>query len=170
MSEQNPYQPPATEIGSGEAPRSNGPELASPWIRLLAAIIDMLILLIFIIPLQFSMGIYDGFPEKMVEPDIQTTLLMAGIAILFYVVVNAYTLHRNAQTIGKLICKIKIVQMDFSNATFSRIIFRRYLPITFVSQIPIGGAIVALVDVLMIFRKTRQCLHDNIAGTVVIKA
>ncbi|VAW99728.1 hypothetical protein MNBD_GAMMA22-2904 [hydrothermal vent metagenome] len=170
MSEQNPYQPPTTEVGNGEALSSTGPELASPWIRLLAAIIDMLILMIFVLPLQFMMGVYDGFPEKMQQPDLQTTLLTAGVAILFYIAINAFTLHRNAQTIGKLICKIKIVRVDFSKATFSRIIFRRYLPITFVSQVPIGGAIISLIDVLMIFRKTRQCLHDNIAETVVIKA
>ncbi len=169
MTEQNPYQTPATDIGNGETTTTET-ELASPWIRLLAAIIDGLILMIFIIPLQLSMGVYDGFPEKMVQPDLQTTLLMVTAVIIAYVVINAYTLNKNGQTIGKLICKIKIVRVDFSQASLSRIVFARYLPITAVGQIPIFGGIVSLVDVLMIFRKSRQCLHDNIADTVVIKA
>lgn len=168
MTEQNPYQTPATDIGSGEVVSSET-ELASPWIRLLAAFIDGLILMVFIVPIQLSMGIYDGFPEKMVQPDIQTTFIIAILAMIAYVAVNAYTLHKNGQTLGKLICKIKIVRVDHSKATLSRIILARYIPTNFVAQIPLVGWVIGLVDVLLIFRKSRQCLHDNIANTVVIK-
>jgi len=169
MTEQNPYQTPATDIGSGEE-AATGAELASPWIRLLAAFIDGLFIMLFIFPVQYLMGIYDGFPEHMVEPDFITTFSIALVGILVYGVINGYMLHKNGQTLGKLICKIKIVRVDFSQASLSRIVFARYLPITAVGQIPIFGGIVSLVDVLMIFRKSRQCLHDNIADTVVIKA
>ncbi|MFV2061748.1 MAG: RDD family protein [Gammaproteobacteria bacterium] len=169
MTEQNPYQTPATEIGTEEVQKSDT-ELASPWIRLLAAIIDGLILMIFIIPVQISMGVYDGFPEKMVQPDFLTSMIILIMVMVAYIAINGYTLNKNGQTLGKLICKIKIVRVDFSKVDLSRIIFARYLPITFVGQIPIVGGIVSLVDVLFIFRQSRQCLHDNIADTVVIKA
>jgi uncharacterized RDD family membrane protein YckC len=168
MTEQNPYQTPATDIGSGEAIITEN-ELASPWIRLLAAFIDGLILMVFIVPVQISMGIYDGFPEKMVPPDLMTTIIITLLAMIAYVTVNAYTLHKNGQSIGKLICKIKIVRVDFSRVTLTRIIFARYLPTNVVGQIPLVGWVIGLVDILLIFRKSRQCLHDNIANTVVIK-
>ena len=32
------------------------------------------------------------------------------------------------------------------------------------------GAIFALVDILMIFREGNRCLHDDIAGTMVVQA
>ncbi len=170
MTEQNPYQTPAADISSSESP-ATGTELASRWFRLFAAIIDGLVLMLFILPLQFYMGIYDGFPDHMVEPDFMTTLLFAGAGLLVYVAINAYTLQRNGQTIGKLICKIKIVRTDFSQATLGRIIFVRYLPMTLITQIPMVGVFIGgLIDPLLIFRKSKKCLHDNIADTVVIKA
>jgi len=170
MTEENPYQAPSTDIGDGEV-AVTGPELASPWIRLLAAFIDGLLIMLFILPMQFSMGIYDGFPETMVQPDFITTLTIGLAGIFVYALLNSYTLHRNGQTIGKLICKIKIVRADFAPATLVRIIFIRYMPMAFVTQIPFVGAFIGgLIDPLLIFRKSRQCLHDNIADTVVIKS
>ena len=170
MTEENPYQTPAADIGSGEV-AVEGPEVASPWIRLLAIVVDTLIFIPFIIPLQFSMGIYDGFPDKIVPPDFITTVTLLAAGILIYVIINGYTLNKNGQTLGKLICKIKIVRTDLSKATFARILFIRYLPMTFISQIPFGGMILSgFVDPLLIFRKSRKCLHDNIADTIVIKA
>lgn len=168
MTEQNPYQTPTTDIGDGKIV-TDETELASPWIRLLASILDTLILMLFIIPIQIAMGVYDGFPEKMEQPDIFTTITVAAVGVLIYAIVNGFTLHRNGQTIGKLICKIKIVKSDFSQATLGRIVFRRYLPLTFVTQVPVVGLIIALINPLLIFRQSRQCLHDNIADTLVIK-
>jgi hypothetical protein len=37
-----------------------------------------------------------------------------------------------------------------------------------IAMIPYVGNVIALIDVLMIFRTSRKCLHDDIAGTKVI--
>jgi len=137
--------------------------------RLLAAIIDTLILMIVIIPVQISMGIYDGFPDKIVPPDLTTTLLLGAIFMFAYVLINSYTWHKFGQSLGKLVCKIKIVRADFNRVELSQIIFARYIPITLIGQIPMIGWVFSLVDALFIFRKDRQCLHDKIADTIVIK-
>ncbi len=169
MTEQNPYQTPATDISSSK-PAATGTELASRWMRLFAAFIDGIILMLFIIPMQFYMGVFDGFPEHMKEPDLMTNLLFGGVGFILYAIINSYTLQRNGQTLGKLICKIKIVRTDFTPATFGRIIFVRYLPMTLVTQIPMIGVFIGgLIDPLLIFRKSKKCLHDNIADTIVVK-
>ena len=36
--------------------------------------------------------------------------------------------------------------------------------------IPFIGVFYVLVDCLLIFRESHQCLHDNIADTIVVKA
>jgi len=38
-----------------------------------------------------------------------------------------------------------------------------------VSLIPYAGSFVALLDVLFIFRRDQRCIHDHLAGTVVVK-
>jgi uncharacterized RDD family membrane protein YckC len=45
----------------------------------------------------------------------------------------------------------------------------RYLPLMIISQVPFVGAIVGLANVLAIFRASRKCFHDDIAGTKVIQ-
>ena len=45
----------------------------------------------------------------------------------------------------------------------------RYLPTSAVSLIPYAGSFVALLDVLFIFRRDQRCIHDHLAGTVVVK-
>jgi uncharacterized RDD family membrane protein YckC len=46
----------------------------------------------------------------------------------------------------------------------------RYGVIWFVSLIPLVGTVVGLVDVLVIFRSDKRCLHDHLAGTKVVTA
>jgi hypothetical protein len=49
------------------------------------------------------------------------------------------------------------------------IAFKRFLVISMLGLVPRVGDWVGIVDVLMIFRKDRNCLHDDIAKTRVIK-
>jgi hypothetical protein len=44
------------------------------------------------------------------------------------------------------------------------------VPWWLVGLIPIAGAIISLVDTLLIFRSSHQCLHDQVAGTIVVAA
>lgn len=46
---------------------------------------------------------------------------------------------------------------------------RRYVLNLFLSDIPFIGGFMPLIDVLLIFRKSRKCLHDDLAGTIVVK-
>lgn len=40
--------------------------------------------------------------------------------------------------------------------------------VSFVADIPLIGPILNLVSILFVFRENRRCVHDHIAGTVVV--
>jgi uncharacterized RDD family membrane protein YckC len=72
---------------------------------------------------------------------------------------------RNGQSIAKKLLKIKVVRSDGSRASLGRIFWLRNVVNGLLSIIPAYG----IVDVLFIFGESRQCLHDKIADTIVIK-
>ena len=48
------------------------------------------------------------------------------------------------------------------------VVLKRNVSMQVLAMIPIVGNFIALIDALMIFRASRKCLHDDIAGTKVI--
>jgi uncharacterized RDD family membrane protein YckC len=73
---------------------------------------------------------------------------------------------RNGQSIAKKLLNIKVVRTDGSPATLGRLIWLRNVVNGLISLVPFYG----IIDALFIFGESRQCLHDKIAGTVVLKA
>jgi uncharacterized RDD family membrane protein YckC len=82
---------------------------------------------------------------------------------------NGYFLSKDGQTIGKRIIGIKIVSIQRENVGLMKIYFLRYLITSIISQIPVIRSFFNLINILFIFGKERRCLHDRIAGTVVVK-
>lgn len=75
------------------------------------------------------------------------------------------------QSIGKLLCKLRIVRHDTGGpAGFGRgFALRSVLPYL-VQQIPLAGVLFWVVDSGFIFRADHRCLHDLMAGTKVVLA
>ena len=55
-------------------------------------------------------------------------------------------------------------------ATLGRIFLLRFLPVTLLGAVPLLGNVLTLVDILLIFRDSQKCLHDQFADTIVVKA
>ena len=72
---------------------------------------------------------------------------------------------RNGQSIAKKLLHIKVVRRDGSPASVSRIFWLRNVVNALLGMIPVYG----IVDALFIFGEKRQCLHDKIADTMVVK-
>lgn len=89
-------------------------------------------------------------------------LIPTSVVILQFVWLTQF-----GQTIGKRALKIRIVKHDDGeNGGFvTNVLLRCWLNLL-LSLIPLY----ALVDVLFIFRDDRRCLHDLIAGTLVVEA
>jgi uncharacterized RDD family membrane protein YckC len=75
-------------------------------------------------------------------------------------------MNRNGQSIGKKFLAIKVIRMDGAPVSLSRLIWLRNGVNALISIIPLY----TLIDVLFIFGESRQCLHDKIADTTVVKA
>lgn len=173
MEEFNPYAAP-------EAPLAVEPEasdlvLADRGTRFVAQLLDGLILLV---PAGVVMvGVALGLPRLLGPGATLGWLALLGLgAVQFvlilgiYLAINGKLLASHGQTWGKKACGIKIVRLDGSLPTLTESFWRRYALFQGVSQIPILGGVFSLVDICFIFRESRRCLHDELAGTIVVKA
>jgi uncharacterized RDD family membrane protein YckC len=95
---------------------------------------------------------------------------IGGLLLLAYLVYSLVLVFLYGQTFGKRAMGIRVVRVDGSRVAFSRIVFLRWLPTALLGAIPFIGFIVNLVDPLLIFRESSQCLHDDIADTRVVGA
>jgi uncharacterized RDD family membrane protein YckC len=169
MNTTNPYAPPQAAVQ--DIVDSDSQERAGRGIRLLTVILDGLVLAVmFYVPLGVSVSLA-GRPllvnahfnyGAILGPNLWLPLLglaaWLGLTVMF--------VSRNGQSIGKKITGIKVVRSDGSPASLGRIIVLRNVLNSLLGIIPLYG----LVDALMIFGDKRQCVHDRIADTIVIKA
>lgn len=163
----NPYSAPGSDLASAPNP---GGELATPVQRLVAIIIDGIIMMVIMVPvLLIFFGGWMAYAHAL-NDSIVTKFVAMTFGFVVYLAVNGMFLAQNGQTIGKKAMGIKIVRSDGSKADLARIILWRQLPTQAIQLIPILGGLLGLVDVLAIFRSSRQCFHDQIADTIVIKA
>ena len=93
--------------------------------------------------------------------------IIAGYAL--YPLLHGYLLVTRGQTIGKLLCGIRIVRSDGRPANLGRILLIRWLPVSLVSLLGTVGGLLALADALCVFRASRQCAHDQLADTIVVR-
>jgi len=87
-----------------------------------------------------------------------------------FLVLHGYTLHTRGQTLGKVLLRMQIVsRFGYRVLPLSRVFILRYVPFYLVVLVPIFGPLLTVVEVLFIFGSDKRCLHDHIAGTIVIK-
>ena len=166
--DENLYKTPEAKVAdvvAADAPLELAPRLS----RLLAAIIDTIIALLFSVPFMFFYGMFE-YTKRGIEPPFEDLFVALIFGIVVFILVHGYFLANSGQTIGKKILGIAAVSyQDESVLPLHKILALRYLPLWIVTLVPIVKHIVPLVDVLFIFRKDRRCLHDHIAGTKVVK-
>ena len=167
----NPYAPPQAIVEDIPVPTSSAVP-ADRGTRLGAAIIDSLIFVGAVyVPLIVAIVGTGGF-EAPVDDDggfDNAAMVAILVAIAGFVVWGYFTLKfmaRNSQSIAKKLMHIKVVRSDGSSVSLGRLIVMRNVVVWILSLIPFFG----VVDALFIFGDARQCLHDRIADTIVIKA
>ena len=178
MSEENPYAPPQTDAADSQAVVAEEliiPSVgtyASRWARLGGALIDGVILII----MAFGMGfLFEFLREDSVDgwfelESVWIDSLWSYLMIFAsYYLLQSYFWHARGQSIGKIAVGSKIVMLDGSQATWSTIFWRRTVLALFISSIPKLGDLFDFIDVVMIFRREHNCLHDDFAGTRVVK-
>jgi uncharacterized RDD family membrane protein YckC len=168
MNTANPYAPPQATVqdvaDSATTPAGRGT-------RLVAVILDTIIFAALVyIPLIIGVGmngrpmVVNGHFNPMVIAGIGTWL--PAIGFIAWCWLTILFVSRNGQSIAKKMLGIKVVRSDGSRASLGRIFLLRNVVNTVLAFVPFYG----LVDALLIFGEARQCVHDKIADTIVIKA
>lgn len=164
----NPYAPSAVVQEIAAIPTDAAP-LATRGDRLAGALIDNFLLFLLVVPIT----LVGGFAALLVDEDMPEILLEAGgwlVGIAVFLVLNGYLLATRGQTIGKLVMKTQIVDQHTNTILpLVPLLLKRYAWLWLVIWIPGVGHLISIVDSVLIFRERRACLHDDTAGTKVIK-
>lgn len=162
----NPFAPPSSMPAQGGF--EGGPPLARRLTRLVAVIIDGAIMLAVTIPVFLGFGVNQGPPDTFSIVGFVGQLLFG---IVVYLAIHGYLLATRGQSVGKYLLGIKIVDAEsYEILDFGKLVGLRIVPVWLVSAIPIIGGLLAMVDALFIFQENRRCVHDLIAGTIVVEA
>ena len=139
--------------------------------RLAAAFLDMLVFAVMVYAPILLVVMVVGEPTEGAPSDGANTAFAVGM-LLTLVGFGAwcyYTIKyvkENGQSIAKRMMKIKVIRTDGSPITLGRLFWMRNFVNGLLGIIPLYG----LIDVLFIFGESRQCLHDKVADTLVVKA
>jgi uncharacterized RDD family membrane protein YckC len=163
----NPYAPPQAVVRDIVADVSSM-ELADRGTRLAAAMIDGIIVAVMVYaPLILFSAIAGAAGEEGNGAGIIAfglLFMVVGLGVWSWLTIR-YVL-RNGQSIAKKMLGIKVVRRDGSPISLGRLFWLRNVVNGLLGVLPLYG----LIDSLFIFAESRQCLHDKLADTIVIKA
>lgn len=141
--------------------------LASRGHRLVAAIIDSLLLIAISFGIMWIFGVRNFNSSEFAFLSVNMILgFLLSQAV--YLALNAKLLITKGQTIGKKALDIKIISGDGGIPAFLNIYGLRYLVVNFLYQIPFFGIGFSILDSLLILNKNKKCIHDYIANTLVV--
>lgn len=169
----NVYAP--TEVHIEDVVPAGQRPLATLGSRLAANLVDAIVMMVPLYAVVFAVygSVFQPFLDAQKQGyayQLGFSLAVGALGIALYAIINWKLLESGGQTVGKKLLGIRIVRTDGSSVGARHVLLRRYLPLAVVSQIPLIGSLLAVVDSLFIFRTSRKCLHDDIADTIVIKA
>jgi uncharacterized RDD family membrane protein YckC len=160
----NPYAPPSVEA-EREAPQTIGAHdftLAARLSRAQAKLLDALVLM-----LAASPGLTLIFRNDNGESDVAGGLLLLFLPPLAWIA-QWVLISVTGQTLGKRWLGLRVVTSTGARVGFFRGVFLREWVIKAGSGLFYGVPLV--LDPLFALSKTRQCLHDHLADTLVIEA
>ena len=181
----------AATAGGGSGGNFRIGPLASPWVRLGAALIDGFIINLLMLPVVLLgtlvfMGMFvdiEGLQAGMAAAETdQEKAYIAGqifggmflgygltsiVAAILPVTIYAIMVTKSGQTPGKKLCKIRIVRADNKQLPgfVKGVVVRSWL-----GQVVYSIPFVGVVGVLLIFGARRQTLCDMMAGTIVVES
>lgn len=141
--------------------------------RLLAAILDRIIAGVMIYVPGLIVAAATGALQQLERPESEfdfsvfaVPLFVCFMGFVAWAWITTLLVARYGQTMAKRLLEIRVVRSDGSQASLGRIFWLRNVVNGLLSIIPLYG----LIDLLLIFGERRQCIHDRIADTIVVKA
>jgi uncharacterized RDD family membrane protein YckC len=164
---------------------SNELPLAGRFRRLVATLIDAVLVPALSLVLVMVADVMED-PEDYANAGLMILWIFL-LAVLAYLILNGYTMWRRGQTLGKWAMGIAIVPSSghipeermndgdegksaYVPAPLWKLICIRalFFPLLFLTIVP-WITLLPLIDQALIFRKSRRCLHDLAAGTIVVR-
>ena len=170
----NPYAAPReASIQDPQLFSAGEAQLATRSERFAGSFIDGIIAIPFVFGLAFLMGaalVVFGLDPSGPAFEIISSFVGAAIFGIVFLTINGYLLATKGQSVGKLIMKTQIVSDSTGTILpFGPLVLKRYIPLWAISALPIIGFWFGMANAVAIFRANRKCIHDDIAGTKVIK-
>ncbi len=145
--------------------------------RPIATIIDFLLIPLFGFILMLVSGAMEH-AEAYAGNQLFIRPLLLGISS--YVLVNGWLLYSRGQTLGKAIMGVTILSEKTGEkaSILSLLIRSLFFPTLYLTIPPLMGitsfflpwiALMVVLDQMFIFGKNRQCLHDYLCGTIVVR-
>lgn len=169
MRTENPYSTPVADPTLAVDPSAYaGTQLATLSQRFTGAFVDGLISIVAVAPVMVVLFMMGAMNQRGGMGPVAS--IAAGLIVFVLCMAIQYVpLKQSGQTWGKKVAKTRIVTMDGAQPSIGDLIGKRYAFFQLIGIIPVVGTIASLVNILMIFKKDRRCLHDMIAGTQVIQ-
>jgi uncharacterized RDD family membrane protein YckC len=127
--------------------------------RLLASALDWFFVAGVCITIAFIASLFVGDKETRLYIALGLLLVIPVVKIIYHIVMEC-TVKQG--TYGKQLLKIKVSDMQGNRISFARSVSRNALKIVSVLPFFIGY-------IFSFFNKQQQCMHDMLAGTLVIK-
>ncbi len=176
-----PFDAPAVTADGTDGTAPTPSSVAGPVRRLVARIVDVVIVGLIASPATVPlMGSYLRYTSDAAASGISTNVydqrslrLLTGIVLVSLVVSFLYEvpqLVRWGQTVGKRLCRIRVVPRAGGAGLSARTAATRWVISGAAPAIPYVGTLFALVDGLwLLWDPWRQCLHDKAVATIVLK-
>lgn len=153
----------STDIAAGALEE----DLAGRGARLGAYLIDMIIVGGIGGVIAYALGWFEGLMRQ----DTTAVVSVLLLSIIVFGVINGRWLVTRGQTVGKRLVGVRIVDARTREIVpLVKSYGLRFIVVQAITQVPFAGPILALVDPLFIFGERRRCLHDYLAGTIVVRA
>ena len=145
-------------------------ELASRSSRFLASAFDGLLALGLSFPVLVHLGGLTWLRAGQPLP-FPVALQVTAANVAVFLLLNAYSLHAQGQTLGKRLLGIRIVDAKTGRIpSLSRLILRRYGFVWMLNTVPGVRGVAFPLDFIFIVRADRRALHDLVGGTLVVRA
>ncbi len=176
------WAPPAGT--TGRAPPGEQ-KLATPARRLLARVVDTGIVGLLAVPFsapllsellarlgdKVELASTTGSQPTLADATtIRLTLVLTAVVLAVSFVYEVPQLLRWGQTLGKRLCRVRVIRRDGGRSLGIGPVVLRWLTQAAAPQLPWIGPGIWLLDSLWLLwdRPWRQCLHDKVASTIVV--
>lgn len=156
-------------------------KIASRWSRFWAWFIDGLVACALMIPLFY----FEPTRNLMFSNDVLGLVSTYVFSAFLYLLCHGYLLHKYGQTIGKNVFEIAMFSTDTHQPlSLSKFFFIRWAPFSLIilparlyeifptvelfKLLSLLAILAAAVNILLIFGKQKRCLHDRLAGSLVV--